>query len=221
MWAIPGLRASASGEEAAHPLVEPSLFYDPPYERPLEDEFAWHLVKYLNPITGLRYQQKVETPCGNFWIDFVVEHGGRRIGFECGDVEAGDETEEGAFREALLLGTGAVDVLYHFRGEDLIYRLHDCLLVAARWDPALFSERGRINLDTLASPEARLCRVGHRDTVVQISYEETEAAPAPDGVVIRRLSREDPAAWVATYDRALAHYGVSPDRLGGSWAQSA
>ena len=29
------------GDAAEAPLVEPSLFYDPPYERPLEDEFAW------------------------------------------------------------------------------------------------------------------------------------------------------------------------------------
>ena len=36
--------------------TEPSLFYAPPYERPIEDEFAWHLVKYLDVRAGLQYQ---------------------------------------------------------------------------------------------------------------------------------------------------------------------
>ena len=64
-----------------HPLVEPSLFYDPPYERPLEDEFAWHLVKYLTPISRLDYQVKCDTAKAKVWVDFVVETGQGTSGF--------------------------------------------------------------------------------------------------------------------------------------------
>ena len=234
----PRLLKAATPAEPHHPLVEPSLFYDPPYERPLEDEFAWHLVKYLEPISGLQYQVRIETPCANVWVDFVVEHGARRIGFEIGGAE--DRTEydalpdELAYRDALVLGSGALDVLYRFRGGDLMHRLHDALLVTAAWDRTLFSQRGRINLNTLASPEARACRPRPQDTVARITYETQEMTDEIDGdtfaypgldlpteLIVRRLSRANPGAWLRTYDDALTHYGVTDDALGRQWAKSA
>jgi hypothetical protein len=229
--------------QAAPILLEPSLFYDPPYDRPLEDEFAWHLVKYLSPVTALSYQVKVETACANVWVDFVVEHGGRRIGFECGELDG--STDEGSsvdeperLRAALILGTGQVDVLYRFQGHDLVHRLHDCLLLVARWDPDLFSTRGQVNLDTLASPEARAHRPLRHETVARIACTPAElaaededvyegepfawpAAEAEAVLVVHRLSRDNPAAWIRDYDRALAHYGVSDDDLGTRWAKTA
>ncbi len=223
-----------SQEEARHPLIEPSLFYDPPYELPLEDEFAWHLVKYLNPVTALAYQQKIETPCAHFWVDFVVEQGGRRIGFECGNLEEPRDEEQERFREALMLGAGGLDVLYRFRAVDLLHRLHDCLYLAARWEKELFSKRGHINLDTLASAEARSCPFRQRDTEVRLSYpapevqdEEGENHAWPEGgrapldLVVHRISRDNPAGWVRAYDQALAHFGVSDDQVGERWARSA
>ena len=70
--------------------------------------------------------------------------------------DAADEEQE-RYRDALVIGSGALDVLYRFRAADLLYRPHDALHVAAMWDPSLFSERGRINLHTLAitRPERR------------------------------------------------------------------
>ena len=259
---VPRLRKPAP--EPHHPLIEPSLFYDPPYERPLEDEFAWHLIKYLRPIAGLRYQVKVETPCTNAWVDFIVEHGARRIGFEIGSLEAdtaamsssdrrrsgssisadegggsprniskGDEEQE-RYRDALVIGSGALDVLYRFRAADLLYRPHDALHLAAVWDQALFSERGRINLHTLASPEARLCRPRPHETIARITYatlEETfETSPddeatwpqdVPPMLIVKRLSRANPGVWLTAYDEALRHFGVSDDRLEHRWAKSA
>ena len=225
--------------ELHHPLIEPSLFYDPPYERPLEDEFAWHLIKYLRPIAGLRYQVKVETPCTHAWVDFVVEHGARRIGFEIGSLEEeiGDDTspdEDGErYRDALVIGSGALDVLYRFRAADLLYRPHDALYLTAQWDPTLFSERGQINLHTLASPEARPCRPRPHETVAQVTYQapeiegevEGEAFAWPQDVppvlVVKRLSRANPSAWMHAYDEALAHFSVSDERLEQRWAKSA
>ena len=223
--------------EPHHPLIEPSLFYDPPYERPLEDEFAWHLIKYLRPIAGLRYQVKVETPCTNAWVDFVVEHGARRIGFEIGSLDdadaSGDEQQE-RYRDALVIGSGALDVLYRFRAADLLYRPHDALYLAAQWDPTLFSERGQINLHTLASPEARPCRPRPHETIAQVTYESLEASEdtvegeafswpqeVPPVLVVKRLSRANPGVWMNAYDDALAHFSVSDEHLEQRWAKSA
>lgn len=233
----------APAPEPHHPLIEPSLFYDPPYERPLEDEFAWHLIKYLQPITGLRYQVRVETPCTNAWVDFVVEHGARRIGFEIGSLDADGsadaalDDDQQRYRDALVIGSGALDVLYRFRAADLLYRPHDALHLAAMWDAALFSERGRINLHTLASPEARPCQPRPHQTIAQVTYEapareagsEDEAAAEPGAwpqevppmLVVKRLSRANPGAWMAAYDEALRQYGVSDERLKHRWAKSA
>ncbi len=225
------LLLKASPQEARHPLIEPSLFYDPPYERPLEDEFAWQLVKYLRPISGLQYQVKVETPCANVWVDFVVEHGARRIGFEVGTLEDGVDPEQEHHRDALVLGSGALDVLYRFRGADLLYRPHDALHLAAAWDADLFTPRGRINLNTLASAEARACHPRPQDTVARVVYEAPEEVldgeafawpqDVPAELIVRRISRANPAAWMRDYDAALAHYGVSDERLGRQWAKSA
>ena len=223
--------------EPHHPLIEPSLFYDPPYERPLEDEFAWHLIKYLRPITGLRYQVRVETPCTNAWIDFVIEHGARRIGFEIGSLDDVVDEEQERYRDALVIGSGALDVLYRFRAADLLYRPHDALHLAAMWDTSLFSERGRINLHTLASPEARPCHPRPHQTIAQVSYEavdaeeDDEAMPetaarswpqaVPPVLIVKRLSRANPGAWLNAYDEALSHFGVSDERLEQHWAKSA
>ena len=235
----PRLFDGAASEEGAHPLTEPSLFYDPPYERPLEDEFAWHLVKYLNPISGLLYQAPAQTPGGTFWVDFVVECGAasepvRRIGFEIGDLEPATPDDEGErLRDALLIGTGALDVLYRFRGPDVLHRLHDCLLLVARRDADLFTHRGRINLETLASPEAAAYRPHRHDATLQLAYERAEdvdvydgdvfawPAEAPPELVVRRLSHDHPAACLRDYDRALAHYGITDEQLGKEWARSA
>lgn len=236
---VPRLLSGAASQEGAHPPTEPSLFYSPPYERPLEDEFAWHLVKYLSPVSGLLYQAPVETPGGPFWVDFVVEHGEtsgltRRIGFEIGDLEAAARDEDGErLRDALLVGTGVLDVLYRFRGADLLHRLHDALLLAARWDAELFTHRGRVNLQTLASPEAVAARPRCHDAVLRLSYEPGEdtdehdgdafawPAAAPAELLVRRLSRAHPAAWMHDYDRALAHYGIPDEEIGKDWAKSA
>ena len=234
----PRLSRPTPRPEPHHPLIEPSLFYDPPYERPLEDEFAWHLIKYLKPITGLRYQVRVETPCTNAWVDFVVEHGTRRIGFEIGSLDDTPDEEQERYRDALVIGSGALDVLYRFRAADLLYRPHDALHLAAMWDASLFSERGRINLHTLASPEARPCHPRPHQTIAQISYvtpgarEEYKEAPAQDDaapwtqdvppvLIVKRLSRANPTAWLKAYDEALSHFGVSDERLEQRWAKSA
>lgn len=220
-------------QEPGHPLVEPSLFYAPPYEHPLEDEFAWHLVKYLNADSGLGYQVKVRTPVANLWIDFIIEYNNRRVGIECTGLYE-DETELN-LRDALIVGSGAVDTLYRLRGIDVMYRLHDCLYLVSRWDTELFSRRGLINLNILATPRARDYAPRPDETFVKLEYNDTEEQDAIEGETftwpeqpdeakelhLRRLNTGFPSAWLRDYDRALAHFGASDDDLGEQWAKSA
>lgn len=147
----PGLFASNSDVPAT--LSEASLFYDPPYATPLDDALAWHLVKYLAPSHGLRYRVDVlgDGTAPDHGVDFVVEHGDRRTGLL---VEGPDDDRLDGVA-ARVLATGHVDVLYRVRTSDVLYRLHDLLLLMSRWDPSLFAERGRTNLGTLASPDAQ------------------------------------------------------------------
>lgn len=201
-------------EEKIKKLIKPSLFYDPPYERPLEDEFAWHLVKYLRPIAGLRYQVKIETPCGNQWVDFVVETPKRRFGFEVSLLDEGDQIEENRYRDAMVIGSGVLNVLYRFRAEDLLYRPHDALYAVTIWDRSIFSDRGHRNLKVLASKQARDQAWDVKDHVARILYADDAdvgwgLAP-PEELIVRRLSRAGPHAWMKDYDEYLAEHGF-PD----------
>ncbi len=217
---------------------EPSLFYAPPYERPIEDEFAWHLVKYLDGRAGVQYQARVETAAGPFWVDFLVEVAGphgttRRIGFEIS--EADGDAEADALRDALLVGGGALDVLLRFQRDDLLYRLHDALWCARLWEPALFSQRGRVNLETLASldalrlnvrPDAAQATMPYAlpDAFADETFDGETLEPAegePRLLRVVRYSRAHPATYAALYDQAAAHFGLAPDGAGQRWAQAA
>lgn len=215
---------------AAGPLIEPSLFYDPPYERPVEDEFAWHLVKYLTPISALDYGVKFDTLAGPLWVTFVVEHAGKRYGFECGELDEEADERELLLRDALLVGSGALDRLYRLRGEDLLLRMHDCLYLASRWDPELFSARGHVNLRTLSSSEARAVAIEPSTTVARVHYEAPEVSYGDDAwswpgeenttLVLRRLDRGNPASWIDRYEQALTHFGLSSDEIEQQWKKA-
>ncbi|MEM1128010.1 MAG: hypothetical protein AAGI71_15285 [Bacteroidota bacterium] len=215
---------TSSGPAGAAPrrlvsLLDPAAGYAPPYERPLEDEFAWHLVKYLAPLAQFEYQASVHAEGLPVWVDFVLTAAdGRRIGFELGELGEGRDFAAHTTRDALLMETPSLDVLYRFRGTDLLHRLHDVLYLVSVWDPTLFSERGRINLHTLASRSARACRPTAATTLARIAAADggvvaepdadydTDPAPealAPD-VLVKRLHRHHAAPWSppSTHQRA-------------------
>ena len=87
--------------------------------------------------------------------------------------------------------------------------MDDVLFLASQWDPDVFSERGRINLRTLASPEARAIQVRPEQPSVLVPYalDPDEATDAPERhlwhvangqtphVLVRRLDRRLPAVW--------------------------
>lgn len=134
---------NAKPEQAVPMPSDPSLFYDPPYERPLDDEFAWHLVKYLSPVTRLEYRP------ADVGVDFLVEVDGRRAGFQITGYAHAPLEHLDQLDKQLVAG-GQLDVLYRFRAADVAHHIHDCLGAVLIRDPWLFSDRGAINLRSLS-----------------------------------------------------------------------
>ncbi|HEX7241201.1 MAG TPA: hypothetical protein VF263_13085 [Longimicrobiaceae bacterium] len=128
--------------------------YDPPYESPLEDSFAWHTVKYLAPQVRFEKQVEVLTRWGVFRMDFVLDTGKRRVGLECDGKDFHDPWRDRR-RDALILGTGVVGAIYRFPGSAVYHAPEACLYGLAGFEPDGFSDRGRINLTQLASPWMR------------------------------------------------------------------
>lgn len=201
--------------------------YAPPYAGTLHDEFAWHLVKYLREDAVLRAEVPVEAPGARFELDFVVEAPGRRVAFEIGGGRDARDAQRHFARDASVMDAGAVDALYRLRGSDLFHRIEDVLFLASLWDAALFSERGRINLRTLASPEARLLDVRPEQPAAVVTYALDPAAEAdaperhlwhvanaqPPQVAVQRLDARFPAVWAPHVFRRPEH--VVPLRKAG------
>ena len=149
--------------------------------------------------------------------DLLVEYAGRRVAFMYRDEM---EEHEMPLRDASLIGAGEIDVLYRLRAGDLQKRLHDCLLCIARWEPGLFSTRGHIHLEGLASREAWATPPLQDNIRYRLVYErpaeedvyegetfEWEAVVTGD-LVVRRYSRDRPDSWMDAYDAALARDGA-------------
>lgn len=125
-----------------------------PFDSPAEERFLHHITKVLQ--SGVSYvdHEPVDTLCGPFVIDYVVRVDDRRIGFEV-DGRDYHEPEHDEWRDAAILAAEAVDVMIHVRAADLYNYPHDTLLLIARVEPSLFSERGRSILERLAHKGTR------------------------------------------------------------------
>jgi len=128
--------------------------YAPPYDSPIENDFAYQIVKYLKNNVQFEKQVSVDTKCGCFRLDFTASHLGRCIGLECDGKEFHCSTRD-TWRDALLLKTGVIEVIYRFPGKDLAHNINDCLFILSACEPQLFSERGLENLKILASWEVK------------------------------------------------------------------
>lgn len=202
-------------------------FYEPPYEGALQDEFAWHVVKYLREDARLASEVdlEVETARGHalFKVDFILEAGGRLVAVECGGERNLRDHQRRLRRDAALVASGAVGAVYRLRGSDLLDHMEDCLYLIATWEqasggPDLFSERGRINLDTLATREAKNLRLRPEQAAAMVTYEidpekeeyfsERHLWHAANGtnpfILLRRFDARFAEAWEAHVDEALA-----------------
>ena len=210
-----------------HPLTEPALFYDPPYDTPAEDALAWHLVGRLRCACTLTPRAVVLTPRDCFRVNFLIEQPQDgvaeplRIGLMCADVAAGSGAalEAPALYDALLVGTGAVDVLYRLRPQDACARAGDLLFLMSTWDAGLFDGRQRAEIVRRASAAVRSAAVRPVSSAVQVTYPQAlvdvqpgrfPERPAPaEELVVKRLSRQHPAAWTRDFERALTFYDLA------------
>ena len=199
-----------SSQDWNAPLVSSPL-YTPPYVDAPQDEMAWHLVKYLRDDARLASDVEVEIPGALFTLDFLVTVTGPtplRVAFEIGNARNLRDHGMRLRRDATLLAHGCVDCIYRVRSADVMQRMDDVLYIASIWDADVFSERGRINLRTLASPEARALDVRPEQPSVLVPYRAADAPPesperhlwhvangvAPH-ILVRRLSRDFESVW--------------------------
>ncbi len=216
--------------------------HEPPYPGAVQDELAWHLVKYLRDDARLRSEVEVEVPPGPghgpafFTLDLVVEvplaEGAgavRRVAFETASGRTLRDHDRRLRRDATLLAHGAVDTIYRLRGSDLLHHMEDVLYLASQWESAgdgaadLFSERGRINLKTLASAEARALSVRPEQPSVLVPYalDAANADEAPERhlwhvangtaphILVRRLDRRFESVWGPYAERPLRKVEVA------------
>ena len=220
--------------------------YEPPYPGAVQDELAWHLVKVLREDARLRSEVEVEIPASADWprsgtgpafftLDLVVEvpcaaDGAsdqvRRVAFEAASGRGLRDHDRHLRRDATLLAHGAVDTVYRLRGSDLMGHMDDVLYLASQWDADVFSERGRVNLATLASPEARQVAVRPEQPSVLVPYALGGDGPSDASsaerhlwhvangqaphVLVRRLDRRIESVWAPYADQPLRR--VEADR---------
>jgi very-short-patch-repair endonuclease len=130
--------------------------YDPPYESPIEDLFAYHAVKYLRAGAELHKQFTVSTIGGVFRLDFLLTAPDcEPICVECDGAEFHKDMFRDARRDALVIDAGACRVVYRITGRAVNAYIADSLYLMSLRDPEYFSDRGRTNLHTLASDTLR------------------------------------------------------------------
>ena len=193
------------------------LPYDPPYESPLEDVFAWSLSKYIDRDVDLFKQFEAPTICGQFRIDFVaVAPTGYRVAYECDGADFHEDSRD-EWRDAMILGAGHVDSIVRLRGQDIVHRINDVLLVASRWDPELFTDRAKHNLNRLASQRSRDFDASDNPCTAIVSYPDKSKDPAsPMFIRLFRRTRIDPPDimrqfWQASFRFAQSLGGGSLD----------
>ncbi len=121
---------------------------EPPFGSPIETAFADSCFKFLSPSVYVGKQVEASNTHGVFRLDFLMSVNDRKIAIECD----GKDFHEGLrdeLRDAILLGGGNCETIYHFRGCDLVYYPYDCVWLVSILDKDLFSQRGHIQLGQL------------------------------------------------------------------------
>ncbi len=213
-------------------------YHEPPYPGAVQDELAWHLVKVLREDARLRSEVEVEIPASHDWpqsgtgpafftLDLVVEvpvgdGQVRRVAFESAGGRGLRDHDRRLRRDATLLAHGVVDTVYRLRGSDLLGHMDDVLYLASQWDADVFSDRGRVNLATLSSPEARQVTVRPEQPSILVPYALSDDAPerhlwhvangqAPH-ILVRRLDRRVESVWGAYADRPMRRLDLAAER---------
>ena len=183
-----------------------------------ENEWSWYLSAYLRQEAVIHHHHCVETPYAEFVVDYLVEIGNCRLGILLGQLDELPQRASSAFRDALSIDAGIIDILYRFDEADFNDNFQDCLSLIAKWNPELFSERGLINIERLASREVLSFQPVYHLSLLALSFrslqpaERTlddefvlkEASATREDIVFRRMCRFFPDAWLPDYKQAAA-----------------
>ena len=157
-------------------IARSGLFYAPPYDRTVEDECHWHLIKYLLPDARVLSQQRLEHDGLVTYIDVLVMlASGHRIALEITDDP--EHPDESPRRDALVLATGVVDVLYRVSSAAMLHSLYDVFYLLSRYEPEAFTDRAHGIFDRLAEPEVKHLAAGDlAQGGAEVRYAHSESA---------------------------------------------
>jgi len=151
-------------------IAEKSPVYRPPYDSPIEDDFAYNAVKYLRKDIALVPQHKVRTYCGTFRVDFLIASKELSIAIECDGRAFHQTRSRDLARDTLILGSHAVNTIFRLQGNNIYYRIGDCLFLLSQCCPHLFTDRGMANLKALATPETRAQADVHGRPFIEVEH---------------------------------------------------
>lgn len=179
-------------------------------ESRIEEIFYLNLVKYINEETVVHPQEIKHTRHGTFRLDFAIDSS-LRVAFECDGRDFHDEFRD-EMRDAILLGERHIDVIYRLPGSAIFNATADLLFLIMKWDSWMFSERGRVNLNTLASDYLIDEPFDQKDESSDLIF----GAMGRSATIIRRTREPRPGQrshWIAMYKWTSAQPSIPFDRL--------
>ena len=115
-------------------------------ESPIEHNFLHHFYKVESDNVSIKGQVNCQTNAGLFRMDFVLEANSRKIGLECDGKQFHDKQRD-EIRDAAILETGFVEVIYRVPGKSLWFYPYEVLDLLRLKEPNLVSEHGNKLLD--------------------------------------------------------------------------
>jgi len=192
--------------------------YTSPFESPLEEVFDHNIIKYLDDRVTLYTQVEINTICGKFRLDFLAQTPkGMKVAFECDGKEYHEESRD-EWRDAMILGANEVDAIYRIRGSDITYHVEDIIYIISQWNPEIFSSRGLINLDILASSEIKLRKFNPFETSAIVTYKHNNSSLSGISFIcLERRHKNNPKGrrqfWQAAYRFASKMGGGCLDEI--------
>lgn len=133
-WKQNGSRiAPKAKEDGPYPIgdIVDEILHGPEFESPIEKKLYGYLESTFLPTVHIEKQFWVNTICGNFRIDFVIDTEIGKIGLEC-DGREYHVIDRDMWRDAMILAGGDIKIMYRFSGSDIhsnnLFCLHNLII---------------------------------------------------------------------------------------------
>lgn len=174
-----------------------------PFESPVETKFALLIIDHLHPQVRFSNQVEIDTICGQFRLDFLLERDRRKIAIECDGKNFHGETAKiyDTWRDIVLLAENHVDIIYRMQLPNRKKEIGNYIRRFSQVAPFLFNRESREMLNQVGNaPDLIL----ENDIVAEAElqpahleiYDFIEAQPG------RRLN-----PLIYEYYRQFGHYG--------------